>query len=268
MSNKVNQERKPITQNSIDESEPLYGKCDGRFVFISVTSAFAQSLLPKDLTLASQDYTPAGKHPLLLMYNDTWLHSNPFLEKMAKKHNLDLDLHYNEFIVMLPYVKFKDDNYNEDAPFCFLPVLYLDSWLAVLGGRIFWEFNKKLARFTTDGPIYEIRHELSKNLYLTSEFTDSAEPPVLGRSLSNFEAITPILQLPVLEYGVIGYITSIYKVGFENQYISPFNVKGTNHTSSYLPKGMFQSSSIESNVMGSFIMQYQWSLSYAKFIKF
>ena len=268
MNHQPKQEQDLITQSHIDEREPLYGKCDGRFALISSSSSFAENLLPKDLELAPQNYTSQGSHPLLLMYNDTWLHSNPFLEKSAKKHNLDLNLHYNEFIVMLPFVQFKDSKYNEDAPFCFLPVLYLDSWLAVLGGRVFWEFNKELARFKTKGSTYEIHHEVFNRLYLTSQFSNSQAPPVIGSSLSNFEAITPILQLPVIEYGKMGYITSIYKVEYENQYISPFSLSGTNYDSPYLPKGNFQSPSIETDVMGSFSLQYNWSLSYAKLIKF
>ncbi len=112
-----------------------------------------------------------------------------------------------------------------------------------------------------------MRHELLKSLYLTSQFTNSAEPPVIGTSLSNFEAITPILELPVLEYGVVGYITSIYKVEYENQYISPFGLEFTNHSSKFMPEGSFKSLPIDTSVMGCFIMEYNWSLSYAKFIK-
>jgi len=268
MNNKGKQEHQNIKQSLIDEKEPLYGNCEGRFAFTTITSEFAQSLLPKDLELAPQDYAPAGNHPLLLMYNDTWLHANPFLEKQAKKHKLDFTLHYNEFIVMLPYVQFKEDKYNEDAPFCFLPVLYLDSPLAVAGGRVFWDFNKELAKFKTKGQVYEIRHELSKTLFLTSEFTLSEGAPVIGTSLSNFQSIEPILRLPVIEYGHIGYVTSIYKVEYENQYISPYSQRFTNHSSKFMPPGSFESKSILSRPMGCFIMNYNWSLSYAKLIKF
>lgn len=267
----MNTSKKPSNLGSVEDQiaqkEPLFGKCKGRFSFIIVSNEFAQELLPPDLELAPQNYTQNDQHPLLLMYNNTWLHSNPFLEKIAKTNHLDLNLHYNEFIVMMPYVQFKDDNYNKDGPYCFLPVLYLDSLLAVLGGRIFWEFNKEMAHFSTDQPQYSVSHEISRKTYLTSQFSLSGMP-VISSSVSNFQSITPILELPVIEYGNLGYITSIYKVNYENAYIMPFDLTMTNHSSSYLPISTFNSPNILTQEMGSFNMDYEWSLTYAKFIKF
>ncbi len=249
------------------QAEPLFGRCDGRFSLISVASDFAQDLLPPDLQLALQDYTPEGQHPILLMFNDTWLHSNPFLEKIAKDKHLDLSLHYNEFIVMLPYVEFRDEPYKSEGPFCFLPVLYLDSILAVLGGRIFWEFNKEMAHFYIEGSQFNVSHEITRQNYFTSQFLLSGMA-VIGSSISNFESITPILNLPVLEYGELGYITSIYKVDYLNAYIIPFDLQMINQSSSYLPKTTISSPSILEQPMGSFRLEYEWSLSYAKFIKY
>lgn len=252
-------------KEKIDKAEPLYGTCNGRFSFTPIKSSMASSLLPSDLELAPQSYTPEGLHPVLFMFNDTKLHTNVFLEKIAKDNHLELNLHYNEFIVMLPYVQFKEEKYNEDGPFCFLPVLYLDSLLAVLGGRIFWEFNKELAHFTTDKPIYKISHELFGPTYFTSEFSDT-DTRILGSSLENFVAITPILRLPVLEHGIIGYMKSIYKVEYENAFISPFSLKLTNESCKFLPKGNLQSPKITNSVMGCFKMTYNWSLTYPKLI--
>jgi hypothetical protein len=92
--------------------------------------------------------------------------------------------------------------------------------------------------------------------------------PVLGSSISNFQSITPILNLPVLEYGALGYVTSIYKVNYQNAYIMPYELELTNHSSPYLPKTSISSPSIIEQPMGSFNMHYEWSLTYAKFIKF
>jgi hypothetical protein len=127
---------------------PLEGHCQGRFAFCSVASDFLQSLLPDDLVLAPQQYTPTGQHPLLLMFNNTWLKSNPNLESIAAESCVALDLNYFEYIVMLPYVQFKERQYNGKGPYCYLPILYLNSLLAVMGGRIFWELNKQMAGFS------------------------------------------------------------------------------------------------------------------------
>src|SRR5918993_369269 len=136
---------------------PLEGSCKGRFAFGSVSAAFAQSLLPAELELSPQSFAPAGQHPLLLMFNDTHLNSNPNVEKHILGGILpELKLHYYEFIVMLPYVQFSDPNYNAKGPYCYLPVLYLDSYAAVAGGRLFWEFNKEMADFTVDDSSYTV----------------------------------------------------------------------------------------------------------------
>lgn len=251
----------------VSQAEPLFGRCNGRFSLISVTSDFAQGLLPPDLQLAPQNYMPEGQHPILLMFNDTWLHSNPFLERIAKDNHLDLNLHYNEFIVMLPYVEFRNEPYKSEGSFCFLPVLYLDSLMAVLGGRIFWEFNKEMAHFSIEGSHFNVSHEITRQNYFKSQFSLSGMA-VLGNTISNFESIAPILNLPVLEYGELGYVTSIYKVNYQNEYIIPFDLQLTNHSSPYLPKISFNSPSILTQPMGSFSMQYEWSLTYANFIKF
>lgn len=245
---------------------PLYGKCDGHFALTTVPSAFAQSLLPPDLELAPQQYAPAGYHPIMLMFNNTWLHSNEDLERITKEYHLQLNLHYNEFIVMLPFAQFKDPNHDQDGPYCFLPVLYLDSILAVLGGRIFWEFNKEMARFDIAGNQYNVMHELTNTALFSSEITISG-PPVIDNSVPNFNAITPILDLPVLEYGIYGYVSSVYTVAYKNAIITPATLQLTNHSCKYLPPGLLDIPSIEQNEMGCFNLQYNWTLSFIKFIK-
>jgi hypothetical protein len=244
----------------------LYGSCEGRFAFLQAEANFLQALLPPDLELAPQQYTPAGYHPLLLMFNKTQLHTNDNLERIAKEYNLGLNLNYNEFIVMLPYVQFKDNSYNQGAPYCFLPVLYLDSLLAVLGGRIFWEFNKELARFNTLGIEYSVVSELT-NTPLFYSTTDMTGVPVLDEKLGNFNAIAPILNLPVIEYGPYGYVSSIYSVDYQNQFITPGSIQVINQSCKYFPSGTLNIPSIQTQELGCFNLNYNWSLTYIKLIK-
>src|SRR5688572_230646 len=98
---------------------PLYGQCKSKFAFTTVEASFVQSLLPDELELAPQQYAPEGYHPLLLMFNDTYLESNEEMNRIAKEYHLQLDLHYNEFIVMLPYVQFKAPTPGAEGPYCF-----------------------------------------------------------------------------------------------------------------------------------------------------
>ena len=246
---------------------PLEGHCHGRFAFFSAASGFLQSLLPDDLVLAPQKFTLAGQHPLLLMFNDTWLKSNPNLQRIAVASDSIMNLHYYEFIVMLPYVQFKEPQYNGKGPYCYLPVLYLNSVLAVLGGRIFWEFNKQMAGFSVKPLLFFVTAETAGNDIL------SGSTPIMGvlqpnTSIPNFQTIAPILELPVIEHGSYGYVSSIYKIFFQNIDIAPAAIAVSNSTCEYMPSGLITSPAITENPLGSFQMDYNWKLSYIEFIKF
>ncbi len=246
---------------------PLAGHCQGRFAFSSVPNDFLQSLLPSDLVLASQNYTPAGQHPLLFMFNNTWLHTNPNLVKIVATENVEMKLNYFEFIVMIPYVQFSDNEYNSNAPYCFLPILYLNNILAVLGGRVFWEFNKQMAGFTVGDGDFFVTEESTNELLLssTSLMAGFLQP---NKSVSNFQDIVPILQLPVIEHGPYGYVSSIYKIGLDNTEIAPTGILFKNQSCNFMPSGLTSSPSIQENQLGAFLMEYDWALSYIEFIKF
>ena len=246
---------------------PLEGHCHGRFAFFSTDSQFLQTLLPDDLVLAPQSYSPPGQHPHLLMFNDTWLKSNLNLERIAAASDSILNLHYNEFIVMLPYVQFKEPPYDEKGPYCYLPVLYLDSLLAVLGGRLFWEFNKEMAQFTVDPGSFNVIAENGTNPLVSgvSLMAGFLQP---DKSIANFQTIAPILELPVIEHGPYGYVSSVYKIFFENQDISPTGLDVNNSSCQYMPPGLLTSPAITENPLGSFLLDYDWKLSYIEFIKF
>lgn len=243
---------------------PLAGSCEGRFVLTSLSSEFLQSLLPSQLILAPQNYSPEGSHPVMLMYNYTHLQSTEALSKIADMLGLELRLNYNEFILMLPFVQFKNNEEEKDNVYCYLPVLYLDSLLAVLGGRIFWEFNKEMARFKVSDTDVLISSEIFNEPYFNSSFLTSGSP-VPARSLPNFEALVPILNLPVVEFGPEGYVTSIYKMDYENASIIPSSASVLNHSSKYFPDdASIFSQSIKENVLGAFNMNYNWELSWTK----
>lgn len=258
--------QKGVLSKSFQTKDPLYGTCKGRFAFLTLSADFVLSLLPRHLELAPQNYTSKEKHPVLLMFNDTVLEFNDDLARKAKELDIPIKLDYNEFIVMVPYVQFDQAKYNEEAPYCFLPVLYLDSLLAVLGGRVFWEFNKILTHFDPNPHHYEIQTEVFRHPLLSCEFTDSLSS-FPGEGFKNFDAITPILELPVLEYGIWGYMTSRYRVGYQGEMITPFTLKMENQGSKYLPEGIFNAPSIIKNELGCFNLDYKWSLSHAKLIK-
>ncbi len=246
---------------------PLTGHCKGLFAFFSTSENFLQSLLLPELELAPQPYTPPGQHPLLIMFNNTWLETNANLESLAASPDFGINLNYYEFIVMLPYVQFKDSPHQSDGPYCYLPVLYLNSLAAVLGGRIFWEFNKEMADFSVQPSDFTIS-KFSSDTCLLSGLTKLTGLKQPGKSIANFQKITPILQLPVIEHGPYGYVSSIYEILLNNTDIAPAEIDINNLSSTFLPPGLINSPPITENPLGAFLMDYDWKLSYIHFIKF
>ena len=251
---------------SLLQKYPLTGHCKGMFAFFSSPDNFLQSLLPSDLELAPQPYTPPGQHPFLIMFNNTWLTTNANLERVAATQDFGLNLNYYEFIVMLPYVQFKYPQYQSDGPYCYLPILYLNSLAAVLGGRIFWEFNKEMADFFVKSGDFTVS-KFSSRSKLISGLTKLSGVKQPGKSIANFREITPILKLPVIEHGRYGYVSSIYKILLDNADITPTEIDINNLLSTFLPSGLTNSPPITENPLGAFLMEYDWELSYVHFIK-
>lgn len=252
---------------------PLVGSCKARFALAGIDATFLQTLLPDRLTLAEQNYTEVGKHPVLFMFEKTHLESDfsrhpsrSTLDTLEQdvKHFLKLD--YNEFIVMLPFVKFKEGVTVEKNLFCYLPVLLLDSILAVLGGRVFWDFNKLLASFNIKEKEYAVNTSIFNDPILRGNFSIEGDP-IKAVEHENFKRLIPILELPVVEEGSGVYSKCIYKIDYQDAYITPVSSLIENFNCQYLPRNFRVSvPNICQQVMGSFDINYDWSLSYLEII--
>lgn len=248
---------------------PLKGHCLGRFALSAFNASELQALLPPDLELAPQSYTPEGQHPLLFMFDNTWLHINPLLEQVKTNSEIEPDLHYYEFIAMLPFVQFKNnENGQHRGPYCFLPVLYLNSQVAVFGGRVFWLFNKIYSDFTVsreDGFFSVTDHDVKASILSGETTLKGIKVP--GGSINNFNKILPILKLPVIEYGHYIYVSSRYEINLNNVDITPAEMSLKNFQSEYFPIGHCNIPSILDYELGAFNIDYHWKLSYIQFVK-
>lgn len=121
-----------------------------------------------------------------------------------------------------------------------------------------------MARFTVTESDFLIRSEFGDQPLFKSTFTPAGDT-VRATTVQNFDAIIPILNLPVVEFGLEGYITSIYKIDYENADLTPVTTCVQNISSKYLPPEVsINSASIENQVLGAFNMNYTWELSRTK----
>lgn len=246
--------------------DPLVGSALCDFALFTMSSEFLTSLLPEELELATSPFDVLkGMHPVFVMANDTDLRFNLFLEKAVQKQDLSPELHYEEFIFSIPYVQFKQKpRIGSQGPYIFLPVLYLNSIIAVIGGRIFYEFNKNLTSIVRSSNTMDIS---LLTLPLVNESFKQVGSSGKANTFPNFNTLSPIFALPTVEFGPYGYVESMYTVAYENVDIQPGNVEIDNKGSKYMPKGVFAIPDITTSVFGAFRFEYNWSLSYAKFIE-
>lgn len=255
-----------LNYNKIKLKEgPLSGNCHCDFAVLSFKKDFIQNLLPDKLIPSEHPLPiPAEEHPVFIMFNKTFLQSNtPWAIG-----DFRLRLRYHEFIIGIPYVEFKNSPTNhENGPFIFLPVLYLNSLPAVIGGRIFYEFNKLMKRINVGEINFKVNSFFFNNTILKGQINkDGISVP--GEILPNFNTITPIFNLPVVEHGIYGYVTSDYNISYENAIIQPSSIKISNISCPYMPVQNFNIPSIQESFAGAFQFNYDWSLSFIKFLKF
>lgn len=257
----------PQSSTATGEATPLIGSAVCDFGLFTLPQAFVSSLLPERLELAPHPFGDLGdKHPVCMMYNDTHLQSNVFLEKLALENDLELKLHYDEFIVLFPYVQFKDKPSNSiQGPFIYLPVLYLNSPIAVAGGRVFYEFNKLLVEFDKTPETIQVSTLLFEQSILQATFAETGQNGI-AESFPNFVSMSPLLQLPVVEHGPYGYVSSVYHIAYQNVEIQPSTIVLENHSSPCLPVSSIQIPDISTSVFGAFKFTYEWTLSYPRYI--
>jgi hypothetical protein len=82
------------------------------------------------------------------------------------------------------------------GPYYFMPRLYLDDFLAVVGGVWFWGFAKELATFVVTDSSYSISSPDGRRLTSLSWDATSEHRPI--REFPNFEPIRRILAQPMI----------------------------------------------------------------------
>jgi hypothetical protein len=130
----------------------LDGEGTFRGVTLSLPTGQVRRMLPAGLELGDQRVTPPGTHPVILLFNDLFrAHMNI--------PSLLPSLTYNEHTIGIPYsyVTRGPLTGSTPGPYYYMPSLELDNLSAILGGRLFWGYNKRLAHFESTAGRYTIR---------------------------------------------------------------------------------------------------------------
>ena len=227
-------------------------------------NSFIETLLPGELSLNLPEnlrekmHIPKNMHPVLIMANQTHLE---FVDRGVFKNPIfrgwPFILDYDEYVVNIPYVSRKDHN----LPYIFLPVLYLDSWRAILGARLIYQFNKQKKSFKTDKNYFHAKNIFGRNKMETDVVAETSESQKASL-FPHFMSQRSVLYLTVVQHGIRGYSHSIYQLeDLENCEITPVKLKFTNETD-FLPKESWDVNDINDSPMGAYRINYNWKLSY------
>jgi hypothetical protein len=236
----------------------LYGHCNSIMALIPIEKSFARSLLPNDLELADQSLTDSDHHVALLHFNHNFLNFAWFPPRV----NLD----YHEFVFMLPYVKRSGAHVSDPTLYSFLPVLYLNSLIAVWGGRWWWEFNKLPAHCDVTDKLYTVTSPFLRAPLLQA-VTEKVGPPMPSAGVPNFSAIAPILDMPFIENGLYGLVTANYRVHYQGLPLQPMRVEATSISCPYLPQMSHHVPPLSEAIFGAFQMDYKWDLNFVRFLR-
>lgn len=160
---------------------------DGTFrgVTLALPTDQVRRMLPFGLELGEQDVTPRGTHPVIMLYNDLFrAHMNI--------PSLLPNLTYYEHTMGIPYsyVTRGPITRQSPGPYYYMPILYLDNVLAVMGGSMFWGYNKRLANFEIGNGRYTVFSNGDRRQASLGYAGDAELRPV-----SEFENFDPIRRM-------------------------------------------------------------------------
>lgn len=229
----------------------ITGRVDASVVLGFADAALLTPLLPKNTELAPVEAAPPGLHPVYWSFN--------FHQENVGTPIPGLLLNYSEFAFVIPSVRMVGGN---GELFGYPVVLYLNSWLGILGGRIIWQINKCHATCKLEEDL--LRRSLRIETRLSGMFENEGQA-VPAAGYKAFQQIRPWLDQPLLTVGWLGYRQSEFIMDFQNALIQP--QRGEIATQDFLlgfSKQSIPFQSLQENYTGGFSFQVPWKLMLPK----
>jgi Acetoacetate decarboxylase (ADC) len=169
----------------------LHGEGRMRSLTLALPTDRVRNLLPAGLELGEQAVTPPGTHPVVMLFNDL------FRAQMSIPTLLP-SLTYHEHTMGVPfaYVTRGGITAHSPGPYYFMPLLFLDSFLAVLGGVSIWGFAKRLASFQVTADRYTFSSTGGQRYASLTWKATGVHRPV--RDYDQFEPIRQLLNQPLI----------------------------------------------------------------------
>jgi hypothetical protein len=177
----------------------MIGGYEATICVVAMPEAQVKAMLRPDLELAPQQLTPPSTHPVIFGFGR---HSDVHLIHLERLWNQG----YLEQFVGVPFTRLKAGLLRgpNQANFYFLPRLFLDRYIPVLGGVLWWGLPKRLSKVSTDDRRYQVRslsgqediisldimsrddHGQYADFPHLAPIAEMISQPLLGKSLNEF----------------------------------------------------------------------------------
>jgi hypothetical protein len=218
-----------------------------------------RGLLPYGLELGSQSLTRPGTHPVVIAFND-----------MLRAHmtipSLLPSLSYREHSFGIPYcyVTSNQGDRASPGPYFHMPRLHLDSFLATLGGIMYWGFPKRLSQFVVKADEYTVTGNRG-SLITALRYRPSGDFQALSR-YALFEPIRQLLNQPIVSMlpAALGpfFVCSNFDKDWSRATLRPLETVMEIHEA-YIPgleTGTSPASGIDQSSLGSYEIHVPWRL--------
>jgi hypothetical protein len=235
----------------------LVGEGLTRGVTIPLPTEQVRNLLPLGLALGEQDLTPPGTHPVIF-----------FFQVMFRAHmtipTVLPPMTYNEHILGIPfsYVTRRLSSSLRSGPFFFMPRLHLDSFLATIGGVLWWGYSKQMANITVTERRFVVSTSGGDPL-IALDFDPTGDYRPVDH-YQNFKPIGRIMRQPMVSQLPVGagpwFACSNFERGLSVGELRPLStsVHITREFVHGLPCGSFRAEGIDRSPLGSYELRAPW----------
>ncbi len=244
----------------------LNGDGTMRGVTLALPSDRVRNFLPAGLELGEQHVTPAGTHPVILFFHDM------FRAQMSIPTLLpNMTYHEHSMGVPFSYISNSALAPGNPGPYYFMPQLYLDNFLATLGGLVFWGFAKAMASVNVTADRFTVTSVAGQRLTSLAWQTpnDGAFGPIA--EYAHFEPVRQMLSQPIISMlpAAMGpfFILSDFDKNWDVATVRPLQTS-LEVDVAYVPGyecGRYPASGwspgIDSSVLGSYELRAPWRLS-------
>lgn len=218
----------------------------GAAVTLPFDRATVAAMLPAGLELMPQTVTPAGQHPVILLFAR---------QRNVRPNLFPFGMTYNEFICAVPWVRHSDPALQDLPPLICPTLLYLDSLVPILLGVYGYGFNKLRAAMTADGDSYVIRDATTQAEIIACRFAPDG-PQTAPRDLPFFSQTWPAWEMPMVTRNKLGaWQYSVYDFSLAQARMQPISMEiRIAQPRLGLPVGTLKPASIAATALGGFFL--------------